>query len=40
MSVLFSPDNIPEDPYNYLIYDRTQADADALKQLIQRATNL
>lgn len=27
---------IPEDPYNYLVYDRTQADADALKQLIQR----
>lgn len=36
MSVLFAPDNIPEDPYNYLVYDRTQADADALKQLIQR----
>lgn len=36
MSVLFAPDNIPEDPYNYLVYDRTQADADALKQLIQK----
>lgn len=30
---------IPTDPFNWLVYDRTQADADRLKQLIQLGYN-